>query len=133
MEQVTKQEAILNKINVFFVKYAFNNRVKLEKLQLYIDVKDENELNFYLYADKDLIKSVQLKEILLTEVATEPFLNSDQVQEGIYQAIVNFSEELQVKKEDLQLLIKSRYEENEFFICINKHIDHKITINQIIL
>ena len=124
-----KTDAIKKKINAFFIEQAFDRRINFSVLQVFVDVKNETELNFYLCDDKKLNESVSLEKILNLNFAEKLFVKEDEVMATLYKAINNFAVELQVKKEVLQILIKSS---NEYFICIDKHIDHKITINQII-
>jgi hypothetical protein len=133
---VTK--TIKEKIRAFFIEQSFNRRIDFSILQIFIDVKNETELNFNLYSDKKIVGSpslqligeVSLEKDILKLTMLEKFATSEEkVMAKLYSAINNFATELQVKKEVLQILIRSS---NEYFICIDKHIDHKITINQII-
>jgi len=123
-------EAIKKKINAFFkTKVSFSKRISFEGLQLYVDYKADNELNFYLFNGKTLIEDVALKDILDLSFIERAFTSEEKVLGTLYNALLGFSNELQVQKEFVQILIRSS---NEYFVCINKNVDKKITINQII-
>lgn len=123
-------EAIKRKLNTFFKsKASFSQRISFENLQLYVDYKADNELNYNLYNGKVLMGEMTLKEILDLSMLERIVTSEEKVLETLYRAILNFATELQVKKEVVQILIRST---NEYYICIDKHIDKKVTINQII-
>ncbi len=127
---IDKAEIIKNKINAFFkTKASFKNRIRFEDLQLYVDIKNEDQLNVYLYDGARLMGEIELKAVLNLSMLEKAFTSEESVSATLYSTIVNFAKEMQVDKSILQLLIRST---GEYFVCINRNVDHKITINQII-